>query len=93
MAPRATSTIDLPRFAPARAIRASIAHLSPATLRNWHTAGWVRSLKLGGSKQAGRLFNVEDVLACLDRLASGHSPRQRWRPPQSAGGSDSPRLP
>ena len=74
---KAEATTGLPRYAPASLIRRACAPVSGAWLRSLACQGFVRSVKLGDSRQAGRLYHVEDVVELLDRMAVGQRPRQR----------------
>ena len=43
--------------------------------------GWVRSVKLGGARQAPRLYHIQDITTTLGALARGHQPRRSGRRP------------
>jgi len=71
--------VALPKYAPLKLIQMHMAPLSRKQANEFVVRGWVRSVKLGTKRQCGRLYNVEDVEACLDRMALGHQPRRRRR--------------
>ena len=71
--------LSLPRYVTLKIIQARIAPISRKQLNSWVIAGHVRSVKLGESRQAGRLYNSQDVVDALDRLAVGRLPRVRRR--------------
>lgn len=70
---------DLPQYAPGRLIRERLVHVSNRKLREWAARGYVRSLKLGDSRQDSRLFCVPDIADLCERMSRGYAPRQKRR--------------
>lgn len=69
----------LPRYASVAIIRREVAEFSRARLMEFARQGFVRTVKLGEARQTARLYNTEDVLGLLDRLATGRMPRHHMR--------------
>lgn len=73
------ATIEIPEYAPGNMIRRTLAGVSARRLRAWAERGYIRCAKLGDSRQAPALYNVEDVREVLDALAHGRRPRRKVR--------------
>ena len=65
-----------PRYVPHGKVREWHA-VSKRSLMDWVSRGYVRSAKLGDSRQSARLFNLSDIGETLERIASGRLPRRR----------------
>jgi hypothetical protein len=69
----------IPRFCSGKMIRARVAPVSLRALRSWARQGFVRTAKLGESRQSPVLYCAADVLALLDQYADGRQPVRRRR--------------
>jgi hypothetical protein len=77
--PDTRNAMPIPAYAPYTVVRRHLAAVPRRVVLGWVYRGWVRSVKLSDSRQAGRLFNTADLADCLERLAGGYAPRTRNR--------------
>ena len=67
--------VGVPLFATAKGIKGLMGVPGPR-LTELVSAGAVKSIKFGASKQAGRLYSTRDVECALERMAVGKKPKK-----------------
>jgi len=68
--------VNLSRYLSAAEVKVEFG-LGYPPLSDFRKNGFIRTIKFGESKQATRLYRTEDVLDCLDRMASGYEPKRQ----------------